>query len=314
MAANSNDPVGPLQTIVVGTDFSETAGVALERACELAALHGARVVIVHALTDALIPFAAPSPVMLPPDVRARVRTISREKLDVMTNAVRELGLDADSLLMIGPPGPEVIQASGEVKADLVVLGTRGLSGFKHLLLGSTAEYVVRKSVCPVLTIHPGNRNSLSRIRTVIIPTQLEEDPTPAADTIIRLLCQKAESAHLILVYSDHLPAYLSPFVSDLGMAHIGFAEIEPELRERLKPLADKLVGRGFTVETVVTEGDPATVITELADDRSADLVAMHTHGRTGLPHLILRSVAERVVQHASCPVVTLKLEADLSSA
>ena len=130
------------------------------------------------------------------------------------------------------------------------------------------------------------------------------------DLVVRVLCKKAQAVSLILVYSDHLPAYLQPLVVDLGIEHIGFDEIERRLHERLAPVAAKLAGTGFSVETVIEEGDPATVITELASTRAADLIAMHTHGREGLAHLIQRSVAERVVQHARCPVITLRLAAE----
>jgi len=310
VATTGIDPHAVLDTILVATDFSETAGLALDRACELATKHAAKLVLVHVLANPPIPLAGPVPVLLPLDIEDQIRAVSHEKLEVLAQGVRDLGLETEVRLVTGRPGPQIVGAASEARVDLIVIGTRGLSGFRHALLGSTAEHVVRRAPCPVLTVHPESREALSGVKTVIIPTELHEDPTPAVDLVVRVLGKKAQAVSLILVYSDHLPAYLQPLVVDLGIEHIGFDEIERRLHERLAPVAAKLAGTGFSVETVIEEGDPATVITELASSRAADLIAMHTHGREGLAHLIQRSVAERVVQHARCPVITLRLAAE----
>ncbi|MEE2679027.1 MAG: universal stress protein, partial [Myxococcota bacterium] len=70
--------------------------------------------------------------------------------------------------------------------------------------------------------------------------------------------------------------------------------------------AERVQARGTAVETVVREGYPATVIVDEVDNLDADLVVIGTHGHTGLKHLLLGSIAERVVQQAPCPVLTVK--------
>ena len=95
-------------------------------------------------------------------------------------------------------------------------------------------------------------------------------------------------------------------VSSLGIEEIAFEDLREELLAELERTAAPLRQQGFEVETEVREGDPATVIIELATERDADLIAMGTRGRTGLPHILLGSVAERVVQHAACPVLTVR--------
>lgn len=85
-----------------------------------------------------------------------------------------------------------------------------------------------------------------------------------------------------------------------------FKDVEGAAEERLTSLAQELEQRGFKVETVAREGFPPEVILGEADAVGADLIAMGTHGRTGLAHLVLGSTAERVVQRADCPVLTLR--------
>ena len=73
-------------------------------------------------------------------------------------------------------------------------------------------------------------------------------------------------------------------------------------------MAEELRQQGFEVATLAREGFPPEVILGEAEAAGADLIAMGTHGRTGLAHLVLGSTAERVVQRANCPVLTVRSE------
>jgi nucleotide-binding universal stress UspA family protein len=73
-------------------------------------------------------------------------------------------------------------------------------------------------------------------------------------------------------------------------------------------LADRLRGRGFTVERALAEGAPADAVVAHAERIGADLIAMATHGRSGLGRLVFGSVAEQVVRHAPCPVLLVRVD------
>jgi nucleotide-binding universal stress UspA family protein len=90
-----------------------------------------------------------------------------------------------------------------------------------------------------------------------------------------------------------------------------WASVKAEADESLARLEADLVGRGVEVETVVCEGYAATVIVEEAKAREADLIVIGTHGLSGLKHLLLGSIAERVVQKAPCPVLSVKTEPEV---
>jgi nucleotide-binding universal stress UspA family protein len=304
--ANGVQPVGSaISTLLVATDFSETAAVALDRASELARSQGARIVLAHGLTVQPIPFGAPSHVILPPSIDEEIRRVSRQRLEALADGLRARGLEVDVELTSGDTGQCVVDMAAECGADLIVIGTRGLSRLQHLVLGSTAELVVRRAACPVLTVHPGDGRSLEAAKLVVLPCELHEDPTPAVVELRHILASKGPATRILLAYSDHLPAFLQPLVEDLGLDRIGFDEIADELQERLVPAADRIRALGFEVEVVLREGDPVSVITELAKESGADLIAMETRGRSGLAHLFLGSTAERVVQRATCPVLTV---------
>lgn len=142
----------PIRTILVATDFSATAGSAGSWAAEIAKAHGARVVVVHALAPPIPPAASPDFVTLPPDFHEQYRDAARRRLDEEAERIRAAGVETTTDLDIGPAAPIVIEMAEKHSADVIVVGTRGLTGFKHLLMGSTAERVVQHAPCPVLTI------------------------------------------------------------------------------------------------------------------------------------------------------------------
>jgi len=80
-----------------------------------------------------------------------------------------------------------------------------------------------------------------------------------------------------------------------------------DARRRLKDLIGKIVSEDATVEVLVELGDPAKGILEIAEKKKVDLIVIATHGRTGWPHFVAGSVAEKVVRQASCPVLTIRM-------
>ncbi|MBW2230813.1 MAG: universal stress protein [Deltaproteobacteria bacterium] len=296
--------------LVVGTDFSETAAVAIDRAVELAQRLGAELIVVHALSPQPVAMAIPSHIMLPPSLDAEIRKASTTRLERIAGEISGTGVRVRTELITGSPGQSIVDLADEVDAGLLVVGTRGLSGLEHLLLGSTAETVVRRASCPVLAVHPVDGAPLSDVGKVLVPCELDEDPTAMVEQLTVGLALEPASTRLVLLYSDHLPFYLQPLIEDLGIDRVGFDEIEDDLKSRLEPTAARLREKGFTVETCVREGDPTGVIIDTARREGADLIAMETRGRSGLAHFFLGSTAERVVQHASCPVLTVHRPAE----
>ena len=107
-----------------------------------------------------------------------------------------------------------------------------------------------------------------------------------------------------------VPPSLSPDVSLVVPAEVPVAVSEPELLEASQGALDKLVaeqfGQSARVVTKVLFGNPWPSICDYAKDNGIDLIIVTTHGRTGLSHVLIGSTAERIVQHAPCPVLAVK--------
>jgi nucleotide-binding universal stress UspA family protein len=289
--------------ILVATDFSATAAAALDWAVELAQQQGARLELVHAVT---VPPSMPGYI---PAVSANfsedVRRAAEARLGEAAAELREKGVEVSTFLDVGTPS-QVIVARAEAAAALaIVLGTRGLTGLRHLLLGSTTQRVVHQALCPVLTVHPEDAGRHRAARTILVPTDFSEDAELAIVTAHRLLAGIDEGARLILLHAFNLPVeYTAYGPIPTSIHYLEDAGLEAE--RRLFDMAERFQREGLIVDTVAREGDPAHVIAEEAASRGADMIAMGTRGHAGLRHLLLGSTAERVVEEAPCPVITIR--------
>lgn len=138
-----------VKTILVPTDFSPGSAEAMDYAIGLARLCSARLVFLHVLEPAVysVDFAITHP-GVPPEVRQRLDEMMKE----WVTHTNDQGIEAQGLFSMGAPFVEIGKAIEGHAIDLIVMGTHGRTGLGHLVLGSTAERVVRLAPCPVLTI------------------------------------------------------------------------------------------------------------------------------------------------------------------
>ncbi len=295
-----------LGTILAATDFSPTADVAVAAARRIAVERGSRLILTHVCS--LHHFAAGGPApALSAELEEAVRSASERKLTEIAGSFEGDEIDIDTYFETGDPDVRILQLAEKSEADLVVLGTRGLSGLRHLILGSTAAEVVRGAPCPVLTLHESGPNRVEAPRVILVAHDFSAQSAEAVEVATRFY-GGPDAGKVVLLHVYHLPKLLEPVLGDIEVMPISFDEIVEPLKEDLEPMAEKLRAAGFEVECRVAQGDPSAVITETAPEVGADLVVMGTHGRSGFKHMLLGSTAERVVQHAACPVLTVRKE------
>jgi nucleotide-binding universal stress UspA family protein len=153
---------------------------------------------------------------------------------------------------------------------------------------------------------------MTALKKVLCPVDLSKETGSAAAEAASLA--HALGAELVLLHVIGEPA-----LAGLGQPLLAPSEVSPftlpklaeeyrvEISARLTRLGNKLRTGGLQVSTMLMRGAPHEAICTAADDAQADLIVMGTHGRTGLSHLLLGSVTERVVRTAKVPVMTLHL-------
>ena len=143
-----------IETILVPTDFSADAQEALSTAMDLAKKFDAKIVIVHAY-HVDIPLMAPplgGVYALPAGFYDQLRAQATLQVEAAAQELAAAGVEARGIAVADPAAMAIVEYARSLSADLVVMGTRGLTGLKHVALGSVAERVVRNAPCPVLTV------------------------------------------------------------------------------------------------------------------------------------------------------------------
>ncbi len=140
--------------ILLCTDFSENSLAAREYAVDFAAAFDASLSILHVVNSSRLGFPA-FEVGVPFDLQEILKGIEESVKKAFELMVQECGSacrDLKTYSRIGVPANEIVRFAQEESMDLIVMGTHGWTGFRHLILGSTAENVVRTATCPVLTV------------------------------------------------------------------------------------------------------------------------------------------------------------------
>ncbi|HEX5065493.1 MAG TPA: universal stress protein [Myxococcota bacterium] len=137
--------------ILVPVDFSENTPAILDWAAHLAEEHGSKVTLLHAY-HLPVEFQQLEGAYLPPDFWQSVRAEAETSLRRYSADLERRKIQVETAVCEGYAATVIVEEAANRHADLIVIGTHGRSGFKHLLLGSIAERVVQKAPCPVLTV------------------------------------------------------------------------------------------------------------------------------------------------------------------
>ena len=154
--------VDVFKRILCATDFSDTAEVAWEIACELARVHRAELALVHVFAELPLYGYAELPAPNVQQIWDEQRLWVQQALDQRVDAATARGLTARSDLLTGSAPQAIADAAGSDGSDLVVIGTHGRTGLHRLVIGSVAERVVRIAPCPVLTVKPDTARQSTR--------------------------------------------------------------------------------------------------------------------------------------------------------
>jgi nucleotide-binding universal stress UspA family protein len=277
--------------ILCPVDFSDNSVAALEQAAGLARKDDALLYLMHVV---FIPMGNPAELAhyevkfsTEPD-KLRLGQVAREHV---------VGVRHEVLVQAGRPAELIEGAAQDLDVDLIVMATHGRTGISHLFLGSVAEHVIRASKRSVLSFGP--RTTIGGLKEILCPVDLAPESIAALKFAARL-AQKYGSA------LDLLHVVPVPFEPSEIPVEPPTPEWKQDARARLAKCADENLGADVECNLLARRGDPAGAILEVENELRPDLVVMGTHGRTGLSHLALGSVAERTVRESSVPVLTVR--------
>lgn len=143
-----------IEKVLHPTDFSNNSDHALKYACAFAKHFGAELHLIHVVADLALVIVPPVDEYLPESYYEDARQRADDELSKMPNEALIGNIAVLKKSLGGAVFPQIVRYAKENNIDMIVMGTHGYSGLTHLVMGSIAEKVVRKSPCPVLTVHP----------------------------------------------------------------------------------------------------------------------------------------------------------------
>jgi nucleotide-binding universal stress UspA family protein len=273
-------------TILFTTEFSDRDKSAFEASCQLALKSNARLIILH---------------VQDPRFEAQSKANRKEpSVEFSRYIPKDLEINFEHAVMVGDPPEKILAVAESENVDLIVLGTHGRSGLSRAFAGSVAEKVMRNSETPVMTVRESGanqfRNSTPRI---LVPVDFSVYGYAAVDYSTKLAL--AIGGELSIVYVDVATNFTAP---ELPSGQLETSHEKKTLWKQLTKFIPSNDRVAFSHELLT--GEPASAINDYANSHHFDFIVIGTHGRSGLRRVIIGSVAESVVRHSNCPVISVK--------
>jgi nucleotide-binding universal stress UspA family protein len=289
--------------IIIATDFSEPSIEALREADLIAHRTGAELIVFHAVpnlvrANPLFPHKNIEDLFQLPQMMDR----AAEAVDELIN--KHLHPDRTQVKVLvdtGWPDTTLMRQAEEIGADLIVVGSRGFTGLKHVLLGSVAERVVRYAHCAVLVARAS-----PHVGHILAATDFSDPSLPAIDAASKIALRR--SADLTVLHSLGTSSSLSWAASPFGGGPImpdkrAIADARIAATELIKSSLERFGAKGTAI---VGEGMPEDDILRHAAQLPADLIVVGSLGRSAINRVALGSVAETVARTATCSVLVVR--------
>lgn len=284
--------------ILCPIDFSAGSQQAVRTAIRIANEHDAELVLFHA-------WHMPLPMedgmyFVSGDVLTAMATDAERALDdAVRDALKAGTKHVSGKCVTGIPWAEVTRMLEKQAFDLCITGTHGRTGLKRVFLGSVAEKLVRHAPCSVLVVRPDSEPK--PYTQILCPTDFSASARRAAEVAADLATPETT---VTLLHVIEVPVAVS--------GELTLTEFAKDLDRRsyaaLAGEADRLASRSRgAIQTISRVGYAgAEILAALDAAPTTDLVVLGSHGRTGIARALLGSVAEKVVRHATCPVLVAR--------
>ena len=281
----------PLGNVLVATDFSAAASRAVERAARLPIGPGSALTVLHVVRPGCRP-----------EDRADAERALADAASVAADSAARVGrkdVDIFPRLAEGTPFVEIIRGARHGRNELIVIGRHGERTFRELLLGSTAERVIRKGDGSILVVAS---RPVAQYERPLVAVDCSETSRRAVELAWRL----AEADLDVVHAHEPIPESALRHASILGEAA---QQYHREAKRQAEAAVETFLAAcdaASRASLVVREGDAREIILGVAAQRDSDLLALGTHGRSGLAHVLLGSVAEAVIRAARRDVLVAR--------
>ena len=279
-----------VKRILIPTDFSETADLALEHASHLAKLCNAEIVLLHVVTS--YAFKANLPEINAEDeaFNAKLSGVVGSKLEESAASLSEkFSCPVHTKVAYGSVRDEVVRMANDLDADIIILGTHGVSGIREFFMGSNAFRIVSEAGCPVLSVQ---RNATKiGFEHIVVPVDNSFHSREKIGLAIRMANTYNATLHICGMRShDH-----------------DDADLNAKFRIKMKQVEDYLTEREvkFTATTLFCT-NIATATMDYAQEKGADLILIMNEQETNTTGFFMGPYAQQIVNHSAIPVLSMR--------
>ena len=285
--------------ILVATDFSPYAAMAMKQAVWLARQSGGQLILAHTIPD-----FSRSAYWGPHEREANQRTLQERSDTAMRHAIVDLNavdLDVKLVTLVGEPFVEITRAVQEEGCSLLIAGTRGHAKWEQFFVGSTAKRLMRKCSSSVWIV---KAEHVDPPKVVLAATDFSDVSLKAVKEGLNIAQQAGAEFHLLhIVDSQDVP---EDVISQIPAGSSVRQKIDEEAARRLDEFLESLAVDRTQIRIHLSWGTPWQEIQRISRHQQADLITIGTVGRSGIKGLLLGNTAEKVLDTCDCSILTVK--------
>jgi len=283
-----------IATILVPLDGSSLAEQALTVADQLARRVNARIILVRApnMEPAYATAESAYGLIYREQALGRASAEAKDYLKSIQSLQAVRGHTVATVVVEGDAASAVVDVASQIKADIITMSSHGYSGLTRWLLGSVTEKVLRASTCPVLVVR--SRRPIQRVLVTLDGSELSERSLAPALDVAQALGAQVSLLRVVPEFRVEQLRDLDEFEYGLGPRLV--EEMHADAETYLRRVAGSFAERGIAVTSEVRFGAAAAAILSYAENHAIDLIAMATHGRSGVQRWVYGSVTEKVLR------------------
>ena len=281
MSTAQNDLIN---NILIPYDFSETADLSLEHAVFMAKLMKANITLLHIVETVSFTSAISHALG---GFEKKIETATNEKLGQLAHDIHlKSGISLTVRTEVGRIYKKICQVAKEIDADVIIMGTHGVSGYEKFSVGTNTSRVVQESPCPVLSVQTHAR-SLGFTK-IIVPIDASSDSR-----------QKVP-------FAVALGRFYGSHISIIGLINFTGNDLLRKFKIKVEQVEEYVVKHGLSYDTTFLEGnDLAAMTMKVADESDADLLVIMTEQEPSITGYLLGTYATKVVNNSKIPVLSV---------
>jgi nucleotide-binding universal stress UspA family protein len=283
--------MGKYRKILVAVDSSESSKNALHQAFKLANEEKCWITV----TSVVPPYEGEIEILGVKDIRAALRKPCEDALAEVQNIARTERMLVKTVCEEGEVYERIVDLADAENCDVIVMGRRGLRRVERTLIGSVTARVIGHTQRDVLVVPNGTTVGW---KTIVLATDGSKYSAAAAERAIAFA--KSYGGELKVLSVVDVP---TEFYAEAPKA---VEDLVRKAKEFVADVKKQAEAAGVPAETFVGEAEAYQAVNNLAQEQKADMIVLGSHGRTGLRRLLMGSVTEAVIGHASCPVLVVK--------